>query len=113
MATLMVEAETISVPVSTRNRPSNGPVAERASWPTIRIDTDGATYVGQVCMPETRRRLSDVLADERPFLHLVNVSINDGAEREPFLALNKRFIRAVRIVDEGKLADLVLVPTAD
>ncbi len=113
MATLVLEAETIEIPVSTRNSPRNGPVAGRASWPTIRIDTEGATYVGQVCMPETKRRLSDVLADERPFLHLVNVSINGDAEREPFLALNKRFIRAVRIVDEDKLADLVLVPTAD
>ena len=113
MATLMVEPEEITVPQMTRNRPSNAPVAGRASWPTIRIDTDGATYVGQVCMPETKRRLSDVLADDRPFLHLVQVSINGGLEREPFLALNKSFIRTVRIVDEAKLADLVLVPPAD
>ena len=68
-------------------------IASRATWPTVRIETDLATYVGQVCVPETKRRLSDVLADERPFLHLVQVQINDGDEREPFLALNKTFIR--------------------
>jgi hypothetical protein len=89
-----------------------GPAA-RASWPTVRIETDGATYVGAVCVPETLRRFSDLLADERPFLHLVQVSINGSKDLEPFLALNKRFIRTVRIVDEGKPADLVLVPPAD
>lgn len=110
MATLVIDSKKTSVPVSARTRPSGANPAARADWPTVKIETDGATYEGQVCVPETKRRLSDVLADERPFLHLVQVSINGAAEREPFLALNKRFIRTVRIVDEGKPADLVLVP---
>ena len=110
MATLVAEPMKASVSVSVRARPSSAHPAARADWPTVLIETDGATYEGQVCVPETKRRLSDLLADERPFLHLVQVSINGAGEREPFLALNKSFIRTVRIVDEGKAADLVLVP---
>ena len=108
MATLVIEAEKNSAPANVRSRINGTGIASRATWPTVRIETDLATYVGQVCVPETKRRLSDVLADERPFLHLVQVQINGSEEQEPFLALNKSFIRTVRIVDEGK-ADLVLV----
>jgi hypothetical protein len=108
MATQVIEAEKNGALASGRIRTSGPGAASRATWPTVRIETDTATYVGQVCVPETKRRLSDVLADERPFLHLVQVQINDDDEREPFLALNKRFIRTVRILDEGK-SDLVLV----
>jgi hypothetical protein len=114
MATMVVGDERVSVAASAGTQPSGGFTATaRASWPTVRIETDGATYEGQVCVPETKRRLTDALADDRPFLHLVQVSINGAVEREPFLALNKRFIRTVRIVDEGKRAELVLVPPSD
>jgi hypothetical protein len=109
MATLVID-EKKTVPISSRTRPSEPVAAAGASWPTVRIETDGATYVGKVCVPETKRRLTDALADDRPFLHLVQVSINGAKEREPFIALNKRFIRTVRIVDEGRPGDLVLVP---
>lgn len=98
--------------VTLRGRKNGAGIASRTAWPTVRIETDLATYVGQVCVPETKRRLSDVLADERPFLHLVQVQINGADEREPFLALNKSFIRTVRVVDEGKI-DLRLVAPSD
>lgn len=111
MATMMIEAEKNGALATTRSRTNAAGVVSQATWPTVRIETDLATYVGQVCVPATTRRLSDVLADERPFLHLVQVQINDGCEREPFLALNKSFIRTVRIVDEGK-GELVLVAPA-
>jgi hypothetical protein len=113
MATVLVDSRKTSIPASARTRPSGGNPGVRASWPTVRIETDGATYEGQICVPETKRRLSDLLADERPFLHLVQVSINGSGDREPFLALNKRFIRTVRIVDDGKAAELVLLPPSD
>jgi hypothetical protein len=112
MATQVIEAEKTGAVASAWGRRSGSGLASRATWPTVRIETDASTYVGQVCVPETKRRLSDVLADERPFLHLVQVQIDGGAEREPFVALNKSFIRTVRIVDEGK-SDLVLVAPAD
>jgi hypothetical protein len=112
MATLVMEAELNGALASARSRANGSTNPSRASWPTVRIETETATYQGQVCVPETRRRLSDILADERPFLHLVQVQINGAEEREPFLALNKRFIQTVRIVDEGK-TDLVLVAPSD
>jgi hypothetical protein len=76
----------------------------------VRIETEGSSYVGQVFVPEARRRLCDVLADSRPFLHLMNVTINGGSEPEPFIALDKTFIRTVRIVDEARPAELQLLP---
>lgn len=106
MATFIVEADKNGA--SNGRRRTFGASPSRALWPTVRIETDLATYVGQVCVPETKTRLSDVLAEDRPFLHLVHVQINGAEEREPFLALNKRYIRTVRILDEGK-SDLVLV----
>jgi hypothetical protein len=112
MATLVIEAEKTGALADTRSRTNGSARASRTTWPTVRIETDAATYVGQVCVPETKRRLSDVLADERPFLHLVQVQINGSDQLEPFLALNKSFIRTVRILDEGK-SDLVLVAPSD
>jgi hypothetical protein len=108
MATQVMENEQTSAFANARSRVHGIGVESRATWPTVRIETEAATYVGQVCVPEAKRRFSDVLADERPFLHLIQVQINGESEREPFLAINKSFIRTVRIVDEGK-ADLVLV----
>jgi len=112
MATLVSDPKS-SYPGRTTLRPKVPTVAVgSATWPVVRIETEGATYVGQIYVPETKRRLSDVLADSRPFLHLVNVSINGGSEQEPFIALNKTYIRTVRVVDEGKASELVLVPAA-
>jgi Family of unknown function (DUF6812) len=108
MSTMVIEAEMNGALASSRSRAHGSSLQSKATWPTVRIETETATYLGQICVPETKRRLSDILGDERPFLHLVQVQINGGLEREPFLALNKRFIQTVRIVDEGK-PDLVLV----
>ena len=111
MATSVIQND-VGARVSAGVRQSDSLAASRARWPTVSIETDGATYVGQVCVPETRRRLTDALADDRPFLHLVHVSINGGDEREPFIALSKRYIRTVRILDEGKPLDLMLLDLA-
>jgi hypothetical protein len=75
--------------------------APRASWSTVRIETDTAVYVGRVFVPETKKRLSDVLCDDRPFLSVTEVSINDSDTLEPFVALNKSCIRTVRVLHEG------------
>jgi hypothetical protein len=108
MATLVIDDQTTLGP-RLQLRP-RGPATATATWPVVRIETEGASYVGQLFVPETKRRLTDVLADSRPFVHLVNVTINGGSESEPFIALNKRFIRTVRIVDEGKASEFELVP---
>ena len=76
--------------------------ANRARWATVRIETESATYVGRVYVPDSKKRLSDLLCDERPFLNMTEVTINDSNQAEPFVALNKHFIRTVRIIHEGE-----------
>jgi hypothetical protein len=79
-----------------------GHAAMRARWATVRIETDSASYVGRLYVPDSKRRLSDVLCDDRPFLNMTEVTINDSHQVEPFVALNKRFIRTVRVLNEGE-----------
>jgi len=74
--------------------------AVRARWATVRIETDGATYVGRMFVPDSKKRLSDVLCDERPFLNVTEVTINDSHQIEPFVAINKQYIRTVRVISE-------------
>ena len=74
----------------------------RARWATVRIETDGAVYVGRIFVPETKKRLSDVISDERMFLNLTQVSVNDSAAVESFVALNKRYVRTIRVLSESE-----------
>lgn len=83
-----------------------GWAAARAKWSTVRIETEDAVYVGRVYVPETKKRLSDVLCDDRPFLSLTEVSVNDSEHIESFVALNKRFVKTVRVLHEGD-ADII------
>ena len=83
-------------------RPNPMGYAARAKWCTVRIETDEAVYVGRVYVPETKKRLSDVLCDDRPFLNLTEVSVNDSDSHETFIALNKAFVRSVRVLHEGE-----------
>jgi hypothetical protein len=78
----------------------------RAKWATVRIETDSATYVGRVYVPESKKRLSDVLNDERPFLNLTEVTINDSQSLESFVAVGKSHVRSVRVLHEGE-ADVI------
>ena len=73
----------------------------RARWAKVRIETEDGVYVGQVFVPETKKRLSDVLCDDRAFLNMTEVTINDSQVVEPFVALNKRYVKAVRVLQEG------------
>ena len=74
----------------------------RARWATVSIETDASEFVGRLFIPETKKRASDVLCDDRPFLFLTEVSINRGEVIEPFLAVNKRYIKTVRLLHEGQ-----------
>jgi hypothetical protein len=77
---------------------------DRSSWATVRVETDGGVYVGRLCVPDAKQRVSDVLADDRQFLSLIEVRVNDGERVEGYMAINKRFVRTLRILDEGGLA---------
>jgi len=76
-------------------------VGMRARWATVRVETDGGIYVGRLYVPDTKKRVSDVLADDRQFLSLTEVSVNDQEQIESFVAVNKQFVRTLRIIDEG------------
>jgi hypothetical protein len=73
----------------------------RARWATVKIETDTAIYVGRLYVPETKQRVSDVLADERQFLSLTEVSVNSTLAVEPFVAVNKACVRTLRVLHEG------------
>jgi len=72
----------------------------RARWATVRIETEGTVYVGRIFVPETKKRLSDVISDERMFLSLSQVTINDSAAVESFVALNKAHVKTIRVLSE-------------
>jgi hypothetical protein len=84
-----------------------GGYAARAKWCTVRIETDEGVYVGREYVPDTKNRLSDVLNDDRQFINLTEVSINDAAAHEPYVAINKAFVRSVRVLHEG-VADVTM-----
>jgi hypothetical protein len=73
----------------------------RARWATVRVETEGGIYVGRMYVPETKKRVSDVLSDDRQFISLTEVSVNDAANTESFMAINKSYIRTIRILHEG------------
>jgi hypothetical protein len=74
----------------------------RARWATVRIETEGTVYVGRIFVPETKKRLSDVISDERMFLNLTQVSVNDSASVEAFVALNKQYVKTIRVLNESE-----------
>lgn len=76
----------------------------RARWSKVRIEVDEVVYEGQLYVPDGKCRVSDVLADERPFLNLIEVSINGKTPPERFIAVNKRYIRTLRALDEAGAA---------
>jgi uncharacterized protein DUF6812 len=87
--------------VMTERRPLAVNYAARARWATVKIETDTAIYVGRLYVPETKKRVSDVLSDERQFLSLTDVSVNHTSEVESFVAINKSYVRTLRVLHEG------------
>jgi hypothetical protein len=76
------------------------PYASRARWAKVRIETADAVYIGRMYIPETKKRLSDVLCDDRPFIALTEVTREGSEGHDPFVAINKSFVRTVRVLDE-------------
>jgi hypothetical protein len=87
-----------------RHEPTSNYTPARARWATVRIETDGTIYVGRIFVPETKKRLSDVIADERMFLNLTQVSVNDSTTVEAFVALNKQYVKTIRVLNESEVA---------
>jgi hypothetical protein len=81
--------------------------ATRARWATVRIETPGGCYEGRLYVPDGKKRVSEVLNDDRQFVNLANVTFNKG-EAEEFVAINKSFIQTLRVLKEGD-ADVVSI----
>ena len=79
-----------------------GRSAARARRCVVRVEVEGAIYVGKMYIPDGKRRVSDVLADDRSFLNLTDVSIDGSEVLEEYLAVNKDYVRTLRILDEGE-----------
>jgi len=61
----------------------------------IRVRTVNGTYVGDLVIPPTRNRVSDVLNEEqRLFINLTDVVINDR-DHADFVSLNKNLIESI------------------
>lgn len=66
----------------------------------VRLKMAGGTvYVGRVYV-EQRRRLTDVLNDERMFIALTEVEEDDNPRKIPFIALQKGAVESVTIIPD-------------
>ena len=66
----------------------------------VRVRTSTSTYVGDFLIPAMRNRLSDVLnEEERVFINLTDVVVNDGSEKVAFVTLNKNLIESMALVE--------------
>jgi hypothetical protein len=83
-------------------QPARGGKAPKARWSKVRVEVDDVVYDGQLYIPDGHRA-SDVLSDDRSFLNLIEVSVDGKTPRERFIAINKRSIRTVRVLDDGEL----------
>jgi hypothetical protein len=68
-------------------------------WELVRVETARSVYVGRLFIPRDKTRLSDVLGDDRPFLHLRDVTTGSGGAPEPFIALGKSHVLSVRLLN--------------
>ncbi len=59
----------------------------------------GTVYIGRVYLEE-RRRLTDVLNDDRSFVAMTEVEENENPRKIPFMAIQKRGIESVIIIPE-------------
>ena len=67
----------------------------------VRVRTGTSTYVGDFLIPPMRNRLSDVLNEEnRVFINLTDVTINDGTQKVAFVTLNKNMIESMALVEK-------------
>ncbi len=60
----------------------------------------GTVYIGRVYV-EQRRRLTDVLNDERDFVAMTEVEENENPRKIPFMAIQKQVVESVVIIPEA------------
>jgi hypothetical protein len=60
----------------------------------------GTKYVGRIYV-EQKRRLTDVLNDERPFIAMTEVEEDQNPRKIPFIALQKTNMVSITIIPEA------------
>jgi len=60
----------------------------------------GTVYIGRIYV-EQRRRLTDVLNDDRDFVAMTEVEENENPRKIPFMAVQKRVVESIVIIPEG------------
>ena len=66
----------------------------------IRVRTAQSIYVGDVLVPAMRNRVSDLFNDnERVFINLTDVTVDNQKERAAFVSLNKNMIESITLVE--------------
>lgn len=82
-------------------------------WAMVSIETAAAVYVGRMYVPEDCSQATDVLGDGRTFVSLTQVIINDSSLREPFVAVNKQYIREFRVTGQIEVHQVVPLSPRD
>lgn len=59
----------------------------------------GTVYIGRIYVEE-RRRLTDVLNDDRDFVAMTEVEENENPRKIPFMAIQKRVVESIIIIPE-------------
>ena len=66
----------------------------------IRVRTVHSVYVGDILVPAMRNRVSDIFNDEeRVFINLTDVTVDNQKERAAFVSLNKNMIESITLVN--------------
>lgn len=59
----------------------------------------GTVYIGRIYVEE-RRRLTDVLNDDRDFVAMTEVEENENPRKIPFMAIQKKVVESVVIIPD-------------
>jgi hypothetical protein len=82
---------------------SADPRQNRDTWFRVRIETRLARYEGMLHARNGRRSVCRAARSD-PFIKLVDVSMNgDRTRLEPFIAINKKVVLSVRILDGRRI----------
>ena len=66
----------------------------------IKVRTVNSTYVGDIRLPAMRNRVSDLFNDEqRDFISLTDVTVDDRKEQAAFVSLNKNMIESIMLAE--------------
>jgi hypothetical protein len=77
---------------------ANEKIIESGNFTRVVIEAEGATYKGDIYLPDLKSRVSDIMNDDRKFVSIVNATreVGDKTLKIGFFILNKSIIHLVR-----------------